>query len=316
MSLGEFELIRQTFQKATSRQDVTLGVGDDCALVEVSEQEALAVTVDTLVSGIHFFENVDPESLGHKALAVNLSDLAAMGADPAWCTLALTLPEVETAWVEGFARGFFNLASRHKVALIGGDTTRGPLSITVQAMGKIPKGSALTRSGAQPGDTVWLSGSVGSAGLGLAIRKGLYALSDPVAIKSLEWPTPRVELGKGLRGIAKACIDVSDGLLQDLGHILRASHCGARVDMERVPVLKTVAHYADQIAQPEFAMSAGDDYELCFTADESQSEVIRRLLERLGLEGTPIGKVTSEQGLHLIQHGEPFIPVRAGYVHF
>lgn len=316
MSLGEFELIQQTFQKGTLRHDVTLGVGDDCALVAVSEQEALAITVDTLVSGIHFFENVDPESLGHKALAVNLSDLAAMGADPAWCTLALTLPEVEIAWVEAFAKGFFNLASRHGVALIGGDTTRGPLSVTVQAMGKIPKGLALRRSGAQPGDTVWLSGPVGSAGLGLAIRKGLSGLSDPLAIKALEWPTPRIELGQGLRGIAKACIDVSDGLLQDLGHILRASLCGAQVNMEKVPVLKTVAHFADQIDQPEFAMCAGDDYELCFTADESQSEVIRRLLKQLGLQGAPIGKVISEQGLHLLQHGKPFIPLRTGYVHF
>lgn len=316
MPLGEFELIRQIFQKGTSRQDVTLGIGDDCALVTSCDQEELAITVDTLVSGIHFLESVDPESLGHKALAVNLSDLAAMGANPCWCTLALTVPEVETSWLESFARGFFNLASLHDVQLIGGDTTRGPLSITVQAIGKIKKHHSLQRNAAKPGEMIWLSGPVGTAGLGLAIRQGKSQIAEPLALEALDRPTPRVELGRELVGLASACIDVSDGLLQDLAHILGTSQCGARVQWEAIPVIPAVASFADQTGQPDFALSAGDDYELCFTASEAWSEEIQALLRRLKLKGGPIGTVVSDQGLKLFKEGKLIIPQKTGYAHF
>lgn len=222
MALGEFELIRRFFTaQAVRHRETVLGIGDDGAVLCPPPDHELVVTVDTLVSGVHFLPTVDPERLGHKALAVNLSDLAAMGAEPRWASLALTLPEADPAWLAAFARGFFRLAERHGVELIGGDTTQGPLAITVQALGWVPRGAALRRSGARPGDRIYLSGPMGCAGLGLKIRLGQVAFDDAEAVLRLEQPEPRVELGVSLRGIASACIDVSDRLAADLGHLWR-----------------------------------------------------------------------------------------------
>lgn len=317
MALGEFDLIRRYFAGQGARHAGTaLGIGDDCALLRCEAGRELAVTVDTLVSGVHFLPDADPERLGHKALAVNLSDLAAMGADPAWITLALTLPRVDEAWLEAFARGLFGLAGRYGVELVGGDTTRGPLSITVQAMGWVPRGLALRRAGAGPGDAVYVSGPVGSAGLGLKIRLGQTTLVDPEAIHRLECPYPCVELGRALRGLASACIDVSDGLAADLGHILDQSGVGAELDVERLPLSDGVRRYIAATGDWRLPLTAGDDYELCFTVPPGHQDELERRLSAAGLAAFPIGRIQAERGLRLRKADQicDFLP--AGYEHF
>lgn len=317
MALGEFDLIRRYFtRQAASHADTVLGVGDDCALLRCPAGHELAVTVDTLVAGVHFFPEVDPASLGHKALAVNLSDLAAMGAEPRWATLALTLPAVDETWLEAFARGFFALAERNGLELIGGDTTRGPLSITIQVMGLTPAGGALRRSGARPGDLIYVSGPVGSAGLGLKIRLGETALDDPAAVEKLERPAPRVALGLALRGIASACIDVSDGLAADLGHILELSGVGAVLDVERLPVTEGVGRYITATGDWRLPLTAGDDYELCFTAPPAARDEVARCLAECGLVAEPIGQIDAEPGLRLRKAGEWVALAGVGYQHF
>ncbi len=238
--MSEFDLIRDYFTDVGARRtDVDLGVGDDCALLEVPAGQQLAISIDTLAAGTHFLPDCDPESLGHKSLAVGLSDLAAMGAEPAWATLALTLPDHDPGWIAAFSRGFAALAGAHGVSLVGGDTTRGPLSVTVQVHGLVPAGRAIRRSGAAPGDRVYVSGTLGDAGL--ALRRILSGEPvDPVARARLERPTPRVALGLALRGVASAMIDVSDGLAADLGHILAASGVGAEIDLTALPLSAAV----------------------------------------------------------------------------
>lgn len=317
MALGEFDLIRRYFtRQPVSHADTALGVGDDCALLRCPPGHELAVTVDTLVAGVHFFPDVDPACLGHKALAVNLSDLAAMGAEPRWATLALTLPAVDETWLAAFAQGFFALAERHGLELIGGDTTRGPLSITIQVMGLTPAGGALRRSGAKPGDLVYVSGPVGSAGLGLKIRSGETSFDDPAAVEKLERPAPRVTLGQALRGLASACIDVSDGLAADLGHILDASGVGATVDVERLPVTDGVGRYIAATGDWRLPLTAGDDYELCFTAPPAARDEVARHLAGCGLAAEPIGQIEAEPGLRLRKAGEWVALAGAGYQHF
>jgi thiamine-monophosphate kinase len=238
--VGEFELIQHYFaRQAAKRADVELGIGDDCALLTVPAGECLAVSTDTLVSGVHFFADVDPVALGHKALAVNLSDLAAMGAQPRWVSLALTLPNTDEAWLAGFAQGFHTLAAQHHVALIGGDTTRGPLSITVSIKGTVPATQALRRSGAKVGDHIYVSGHLGAAAL--AVQQRLHHLSiDAVPLRlcqhRMEYPQPRCELGLALRDIASSALDLSDGLAGDLMHILRASNVAAKIELTDLPV--------------------------------------------------------------------------------
>jgi len=294
MALGEFELIRRYFAESDpTRSDTRLGIGDDAALVWCAAGMELAVTVDTLVAGVHFLPEVEPFSLGHKALAVNLSDLAAMGAEPAWCTLALTLPEADAAWLRGFADGFLGLARRHGVELVGGDTTRGPLSITIQAMGQVPVGQALKRSGARPGDLIYVSGPLGDAGLGLKLRLGQANRNEPTALAALERPEPRLALGLALRQLATACIDISDGLAADLGHLLTASSAGATLVYEDL-----------------------DDYELCFTVPPGRRVETDRLLGQLGLAGGAIGQIEAAPGLRILRHGEALPLHRPGYQHF
>jgi thiamine-monophosphate kinase len=317
MSAGEFDLIRRFFlEPSAKRAGTVLGIGDDCALLDCPPGMELAVTVDTLVSGIHFLPDVDPEKLGHKALAVNLSDLAAMGAKPAWCTLALTLPNVDEAWLSAFSRGFFSLANRFGIALVGGDTTRGPLSITLQALGLVPVGQALRRSGARPGDLIYVSGPLGSAGLGLRMRQGLTTVFDAAAIGALECPEPRVALGERLRGLASACIDISDGLAADLGHLLSASQVGSTLNFDHIPLISCVSHFIYDTQNTDLPLTAGDDYELCFTVPMDRQARVDSLLQQLRLPGQCVGVIETTPGLRIQRHGQSIVLSNTGYDHF
>jgi thiamine-monophosphate kinase len=300
-ALTEFELIALFFQRPAP--SAVLGVGDDAALLAPTPGCELAVSVDMLVSGRHFFADVDAESLGHKTLAVNLSDLAAMGATPRWALLAGALPDIDVSWLGAFARGFFALAEAHHVDLVGGDTTRGPLNLCVTIMGEAPAGSALRRSGGKVGDSVWVSGRLGDAALALAHRMGRLTLTSEEFARcehALLRPTPRVELGLALRDLAHAAIDISDGLTGDLGHILDASNVGATIDVDAVPRSSALDR---QLAgdRRDVALSCllagGDDYELCFTAPATRDVRIAQIALELDLALTRIGVVTAHRGL-------------------
>lgn len=319
MPLSEFDLIHRYFRDLTpARDDVLLGVGDDCALLQVPEGRTLAVTIDTLVEGRHFAPGVDPADLGHKALAVNLSDLAAMGADPAWVTLALTLPRADEPWLESFARGFGALALEHGVALVGGDTTRGPLSVTVQAHGFVVPGQALRRGGARPGDLVYATGSLGDAGLALLVEQGLYTRPQHLGLlrDRLARPAPRVGAGRALRGLATAAIDISDGLASDLGHILDASGCGATLRLERLPLSPAVREYVEETGDWNLALSAGDDYELCITVLEARQGEVETIAQALDCGLTWIGSVDRAPGLRCLREDGTTVDAAAGYDHF
>lgn len=317
MALGEFELIRRFFTvQPVQRADTILGVGDDCALLRGGEGRELALTTDTLVAGVHFFPDADPRRLGHKSLAVNLSDLAAMGAEPAWISLALTLPQADESWLRAFARGLFGLAERYGVELVGGDTTRGPLSITIQALGWVPPGQALRRSGARPGDGVYVSGPLGSAGLGLKMRLGQSTASDAEALERLECPMPRVELGLALRGIAGACIDVSDGLAADLGHILQQSGVGAEIEFDRLPLSAGVRAYLAATGDWAMPLTAGDDYELCFSVPVAREGALREALAVGGLSAARIGSIVDTPGLRVYREHRILEVGMPGYRHF
>jgi len=319
--MNEFELIATYFTRPCQRKDVLQSVGDDCAEVKVPEGEHLLVTSDTLIAGRHFLPEAEAASVGHKALAANLSDLAAMGATARWVTLALSMPMADERWLAGFAEGFFALAEQYGVCLIGGDTTRGPMSITVTAMGTVPAGQSLSRSGARPGDWVAVTGTIGDAGYGLALALGKKIAVDPAAatfLKArLDRPTPRLAEGLVLRGRASASIDISDGLAQDLGHILKRSGVGAQVDLAQLPLsdaLMAECGPIDAWSDEDWTrpLAAGDDYELLFTfAPKFES----RLREQMDF--TVIGRISAEPGLRLIApDGRPFIPEYAGHDHF
>ncbi len=315
--MNEFDLIRRYFaDHGVRRDDVPLGIGDDAALLTPPPGQWLAVTVDTLHSGVHFAPDIPPADLGHKALAVNLSDLAAMGAEPAWATLALSLPQADEAWLAAFAEGFFVLAECYNVQLVGGDTTCGPLSVTLQLQGFVPQQKALTRGGARPGDHVFVTGSLGDAGAGLAIAQGRWEFAGPPAdslLARLHRPTPRVGAGLALRGLATAAIDISDGLAQDLGHMLTASGVGAVLDIDRLPL--SDALLASGIDRPwRLAVSAGDDYELCFTAPADAGLSVS---DALDCPVTRIGRITAEPGQRWQNAaGVPCGPPARGWDHF
>jgi thiamine-monophosphate kinase len=321
MSLSEFDLIRTHFAAlGTTREDVLLGVGDDCALLRVPAGQQLAVSIDTLASGVHFLPDCDPESLGHKCLAVGLSDLAAMGAEPAWATLALTLPaalpRTTPDWLPAFARGFGQLATRHGVALVGGDTTRGPLSITVQVHGLIARGAEVRRSGARPGDLVCVSGDLGAAGLALA--ELLAGHTPAAAIRArLERPTPRVALGLALRGLATAMIDCSDGLAADLGHILEESGVGAEIELAALPLAETVANVVARTGDWGLPLASGDDYELCFCLPPADRDRLAGISRQCGCRLTVIGRIEAGMGLRCLDPaGQPLTVARPGFDHF
>jgi thiamine-monophosphate kinase len=300
MALGEFDLIAKYFTRAVQR--AALGIGDDCALLAPAPGMQLAVSSDMLVEGRHFLSTVAPDRLGHKALAVNLSDLAACGAKPLAFTLALALPRADEAFLEGFARGLFALADAQGIELVGGDTTQGPLNICITAMGEVPVGGALLRSGARPGDHLYVSGTVGDARLALEGFRGTVSLEgrrfDSVRV-AMEQPQPRVALGLALRGIATSAIDVSDGLLGDLGHILRRSAVAAVVDVDAVPRSDVLG--AMPLAwQRECTLAGGDDYELIFTAPPTMAERVRAAAREAGVAATRIGRIEAGQGLRLV----------------
>lgn len=314
----EFELIARYFTRPAG--NAVLGVGDDCALLDVTNGMDLAVSVDTMVSGTHFFPDVDPENLGHKALAVNLSDMAAMGAMPYWAMLALTLPAVNHEWLEKFAKGFFDLASEFDVSLVGGDTTRGHLSMTVTIMGEVPAGAALRRSGARVGNDIWVSGSLGDAALAVAHRHGRLVLEADdyaEAVMRLYEPTPRVKLGQALRGLATSAIDISDGLLADIGHICRLSNTGARVELEAIPVSPIGAKHLASKEGLTAIVAGGDDYELCFTAPSTARDSIEELTDVLGVPLSRIGEVVEGGGVTLLDdEGRIVLPDARGFDHF
>lgn len=292
---GEFALIDRYFARPTP--SAVLGPGDDCALLQPSPGMQLAVTTDMLVAGTHFLPDTDPQNLGWKALAVNLSDLAAMGAKPRWVTLAGALPAVDEAWLGKFAAGFFACASEYGVDVVGGDTTKGPLNLCVTAMGEVAPGQALRRDGARPGDQIWVSGRPGLASLGLALLQGRIELPEPwprLCIGALEKPRPRVALGLALRGVASAAIDVSDGLLADLGHIAERSGCAAAVKLVQLPHLPKGESYDAVLRKMalECQLTGGDDYELCFTAPFAQHLALGRIAAELELPLWCIGEMT------------------------
>lgn len=297
--ISEFDLIERFFKTQAdsmeSKSRVNLGIGDDCALIHSSSNEEIAITTDMLVEGRHFFVGADPELLGRKALAVNLSDLAAMGATPLGFTLALAMPKADPIWLEGFSKGLFSLAKQYSCSLIGGDTTAGPLTISITAFGTLPEGKALRRSGAKPGDDIWVSGELGDARLTLAALRQEISLAE-IDLKQIEHrmhqPTPRIELGFRIREIATAALDVSDGLLGDLMHILNQSKVGAQIWIDRLPKSEILLKQ-DSSIQNEFAACGGDDYEICFTAGKDQRDEIEQISKTLNLSLTQIGQITT-----------------------
>ena len=315
MSLTEFAAIEKYFTGLTPPgRGVVLGVGDDAALLDPDPDSSLAVSADTLVSGIHFFPDADPADIGFKALAVNLSDLAAMAAVPRWFTLALTLSETQMTqeWLNGFARGLGQAADKYGVSLVGGDLCKGPPAVTIQVLGECPKGQEIRRSGAAAGDHIYLSGELGSAAFALELLKS-GRTPHPDCHRRLLRPVPRVELGVSLRGIAGAMIDVSDGLLADLGHLLDASGAGARINIDAVPFDVRLDTECDSAQKWRCILSGGDDYELCFTVPPAKVQE----LEHIGLQLYAIGEITAEKGLRCVRNdGSEYIPDGAGYAHF
>lgn len=323
MAFGEFDLIETYFtQRWHTREDVELGIGDDAAILTPAEATQLVVATDTMVAGVHFDAQTPARAIGHKVAAVNLSDLAAMGAEPAWLSLALTLPQLDHEWLTNFSHGLREICEYYGCQLIGGDTTQGPLTVTVTAQGFVPTGQALRRDGAKPGDWIYVSGTLGDAGLALAAQQHRANISDSHYRRVLErlyFPSPRVALGQSLREIASSAIDISDGLAADLGHILKASQVGARIDVDELPLslALTESLAADEAIQ--YALSSGDDYELCFTVPESRRGVFDTLVARHSAKPTCIGRVTNDAGqLKLERDGAAWQApsTRLGYEHF
>jgi len=337
---SEFDLIKRYFTRATP--GAVLGVGDDAALLRVGSGMELAVSTDILVGGTHFFPDADPFLLGHKTLAVNLSDMAAMGAQPRWVLLSLSLPQADEAWLEKFSAGFFALADVHQVELVGGDTTRGPLNLCVTIMGEVPQGAALRRTGAQVGDDIWISGTVGDAALALAHLQGrvqLAAAEFAACAHALHQPAPRVALGLALRGVAHSAIDVSDGLLADLGHILECSGVGAKIQFDALPVSDVLRACTTPPSLPlsgeelgfppdkgglrgvellqHCALAGGDDYELCFTAPVAHHAEVKKISSHLNLPLTRIGVIVAGQGCTVQATDGSVINIgEGGYDHF
>ena len=318
--MNEFELIRRYFaRQPVTRDDVRLGIGDDAAVLAPPPGHELVVTTDLLVSGVHFLPDVDPAALGHKALAVNLSDLAAMGAEPAWFLLNIALPAADDKWLTGFCDGLFALARRYHIQLVGGDTSRAPqIVIAIEAHGFVSAGQALTRAGAKPGDRIFVTGALGDAGLALRHRQGRLKLSAaelPSCVERMDRPQPRVEEGLALRGIASSAIDISDGLVADLGHILERSSVGAKLDLGRLPLSAAYrAHLAE--AGWDVALANGDDYELCFTVPPGNLAALEKIKTRSpGI--TEIGLIESGSGLRILDAaGKPYLPKTVGHDHF
>ena len=337
----EFDLIDRIRARVASRPDVVLGIGDDAAILQMPADRQLVVATDTLNAGVHFPLDTAPADIGWKALAVNLSDLAAMAAEPAWCTLSLSLPDSDADWLDGFLDGFLDLAARHRVALVGGDTTRGPLSIGVTVHGLVEPGRALRRDGARIGDDVWVTGTLGDAAGALAL---LQRASEPVLASAceagpilpadavvdtgtakalpdlrsrLDRPTPRVAIGLALAGVARSGIDISDGLLADLGHVCTGSRIAAEIDIDRLPCSPALAARFGDDRRRELQSAGGDDYELCFTADPSMRGRIEAIAAETATPITRIGRMVEGEGVRAVgRDGVLWQPRQSGYVHF
>lgn len=330
MALGEFQLIDRFFRPldrpaGVARADVLLGVGDDGALLRVPSGQDLVAVLDTLVQGTHFLPGCAPRSIGHRALAVNLSDLAAMGATPAWALLGLTLPAADEALLQGMAEGLGQLAAEYGVALVGGDTTAGPLALTVQAMGFVPPGQALQRRGARPGDLLCVSGTLGDSAAGLALERGAQGglVPDPALLQPEQWlrqrflfPQPRVALGQALRGLATACIDVSDGLAQDAGKLASASGCGLRLDVAQLPLSAALRARVGLAQARHWALTGGEDFELCFALPPTRQDRLLQLADAAGCALQVIGRFEAEPGLRLVEGDQPLAWDATGFEHF
>lgn len=323
LRLGEFDLIDRFFTRAYSgtgvRADVILGVGDDAALLRSPPDTDLVAAVDTVVAGRHFPVDCDPRAIGHRVLAVNLSDLAAMGATPAWATLALTLPSADARWLAGFAAGLMSLADQHGVALVGGDTTAGPLTISLQILGHVPRGSALRRGGARAGDILAVTGTLGDAGAGLALVTGRLDADDGPArdlVKRFEYPEPRVRFGSAALGIAHAAIDLSDGLVGDLPKLATASSLAAHVEVEKLPLSRALRAAVATTQAFEWALAAGDDYELLVAVPPPRFDELAAAAGRLNLMLTAIGELRPGSGVTWSLAGAPFAAPAQGYDHF
>lgn len=321
--VNEFELIERFFRRAPRNADVRVGIGDDGAVIAPAAGMEYVLSVDMLVEGRHFTADADPARLGHKVLAVNLSDLAAMGALPRFALLAGALPDPDPAWLTAFMRGFDALADQYDVELIGGDTTRGPRNLCVTAIGELPAGTALRRAGANPGDTLFVSGTLGDAALALAVAAGRTRVDDethPALRRRLDAPEPRVAAGVALRGIATAALDISDGLCGDLGHLLAASRVGATVDLAAIPcadALRAKRVGDERVLALACLLAGGDDYELCFTAPPAQRERIDALALALALPLTAIGAITAEVGLVVRdERGDALASLPKAFDHF
>ena len=318
--MTEFEIIKKYFaSRSIKRADVIESIGDDAAIVAVPKNQQLVITTDTLIAGRHFPHETSPFDIGHKSLAVNLSDLAAMGATPHWVTMALTLPKADEVWIKHFCDGFFELAHRYQVELIGGDLTEGPLSITIQALGCIPAQKALLRKGAKPSDLLYVTGTLGDAGLALKCLKEKHSL-DPaykeMIFAKLNRPEPCVEIGEKLRGIAHAAIDISDGLAADLKHILEKSGVGAILHVDQLPLSEALIHSLSHEEAIALALTSGDDYELCFTVPENNRLALENIFSTLSCRLTCVGKITKEKNLSMYDQGKKYHGPRFGYQHF
>ena len=309
--MNEFDLIRDYFTWPIKDSSVVLGVGDDAALLSLKQGYQLVTTTDTLTEGVHFSSSTSAEDTAHKSLAVNLSDIAAMGAMAKYFTLAIALPKIDQSWLKEFSDSLKQLSERYEVSLIGGDTTKGPLTITITMFGIVESSKALTRSGARPGDGVYVSGTIGDAGF------CFWKLSNDLVpsnqeLKRLNCPTPRVELGLALKNLANSCIDVSDGLEQDLLHILKASSVGAVIEVEKIPVSEALLVHVKDTNDWSIPLCGGDDYELCFTVPEGNQEALKKISESCNIDITRIGVVTESLGLQI----EGFDGPRKSYQHF
>ncbi|MDV5171443.1 thiamine-phosphate kinase [Photobacterium rosenbergii] len=319
---NEFDLIARYFEhQAVKRKDVPLAIGDDCALLEVQEGSQLAVSTDSLVAGTHFLAEADPAWVAHKALASNLSDLAAMGATPAWVSLALTMPEPDEAWLAGFCQGFFALAEYYNVQLVGGDTTKGPLSITLTVHGFVPRGKALTRSGASSGDWIYVTGNLGDSAAGLALLLGQKKVESSALEATLlerhHKAEPRILAGQALRGIASAALDISDGLISDLGHILKRSGVAAEIDVDKLPLSPELEAFEPERDKAlRLALASGEEYELCFTVPEQNRGAVDTALAHSGVKATCVGQLRPGQGINLVRNSQPLDWQLHGYDHF
>jgi thiamine-monophosphate kinase len=318
--MKEFDMIKRFFaEQSIQRKDVLLGIGDDCAIVKPDERYNLAITTDTLVAGVHFPHNTEARAIGHKAIAVNLSDLAAMGAEPNWLSLAITLPKVDEAWLKEFCAGVFELAEYFNVQLIGGDTTQGPLSITVTAQGTTPEGKHLSRTGAKAGDWIYVTGEIGDAGLALKHIQGEINVEDVFVeqiLSKLNYPKPRVLAGQVLREYASSAIDISDGLIADLTHICTGSKVGANVVLDSLPLSKVMLNTLEQTEAAKLAISSGDDYELLFTVSEDNKVGMETALKNLGVPIQCIGQLNANEKITTTFDSKPVPLEIKGFEHF